>query len=144
MPILTLTEELGWRGYLHYLWRPAGFWRASLATGAIWGFWHAPIIYLFGLNYPTERPLGIGLFVIYCMLLAPIMTLVRDRAGTVWAAGLAHGTINAVAGLTIVSLSNPAFPWNGMVGIGGFIALALAVAAIALLARPKPELIASA
>lgn len=125
--ILTFTEELGWRGYLHYLWRPFGFWRASLATGVIWGIWHTPAIYLFGLNYPENRAIGIPIFILYCALLAPVMTLIRDRGGSTWAAGVAHGTINAVGGLTILCLNQPQFPWAGIVGIGGFVALALAV-----------------
>ncbi len=136
MPILTFTEELGWRGYLHGLWRPSGFWRASLGTGLVWGVWHAPAIFFFGLNYPDDRVVGLGLFVIFCMLLSPIMTLVRDRGGSVWAAGLFHGTFNAVGGLTIAAISNPAFPWNGIVGIGGFIALALSALLALLLQRP--------
>lgn len=131
--VLTLSEELGWRGYLHDLWRPSGFWRTSLATGAIWGAWHAPAIYLLGHNYPGERALGVALFVGFCVLLAPIMTLVRDRAGSVWSAGVLHGTINAVGGLTALMLSNPAFPWSGLTGIGGFVALAIGVAFVALL-----------
>ncbi|HVK80721.1 MAG TPA: CPBP family intramembrane glutamic endopeptidase [Verrucomicrobiae bacterium] len=132
-PILTLTEELGWRGYLHDLWRPAGFWRASLATGAVWGLWHAPAIYLYGLNYPENRELGIGLFVIFCVMLSPMLTLIRDRSGTVWAAGLFHGTFNALGAITVLVLSDPSFPWNGIVGIGGFVALAMGLAATALL-----------
>ena len=138
MPILTLTEELGWRGYLHHLWRPSSFWRSSLAAGFVWGVWHAPAIYFYGLNYPNDRLLGIGLFVIVCMLLAPIFTLVRDRSGSVWAAGLFHGTVNAVAGLTLAAVSNPAFPWNGIVGIGGFVALGIAIALVALVRR-RPQ-----
>jgi len=134
-PILTFTEELGWRGYLHDLWRGGGFWRASLATGFVWGLWHAPAIVLYGLNYPDNPTLGIALFTGFCMLLSPIMTLVRDRAGSVWAAGLFHGAFNAVGGLTLAAVSEPVFPWNGIVGIGGFIALAVGVAAVALLQR---------
>lgn len=129
-PILTFSEELGWRGYLHALWRPFGFWRSSLATGAIWGVWHAPAIYFYGLNYPENRELGIALFIVFCMLLAPVMTLVRDRGGNVVAAGILHGTINAVAGLAALALNAPAFPWNGAVGIGGFITLAVLVGAV--------------
>lgn len=131
-PILTFSEELGWRGYLHHLWRPFGFWRASLATGAIWGLWHAPVILLFGHNYPDHRALGAAIFVVFCTLLAPIMTLVRDRGGSVWAAGILHGTINAVGSLTMLALSAPSFPWNGIVGIGGYAALALGVLAVGL------------
>jgi len=137
--VLTFTEELGWRGYLHYLWRPAGFWRASLGTGVFWGIWHAPMIYLFGHNYPDDRVLGVGLFVVFCMLLSPIMTLIRDRTNSVWSAGLFHGMFNAVGGLTVAALSNPTFPWNGIVGIGGFIALAVGFAVVLLLQRPTKE-----
>lgn len=137
-PILTFTEELGWRGYLHDLWRPAGFWRASLGTGVVWGLWHAPAILLYGLNYPHNPLLGIGLFTLFCILLSPLMTLVRDRGGSVWAGGIFHGAFNAVGGLTLGMVSQPVFPWNGIVGIGGFLSLALGVAAVALLRRKAP------
>jgi uncharacterized protein len=136
---LTFTEELGWRGYLHGLWRPAGFWRASLGTGLVWGLWHAPAIGLFGHNYPDHRVLGVGLFVLFCTLLSPLMTLVRERGRSVFAAGILHGTINAIAGLTVMTLSSPDFPWNGLVGIGGYIALAAAVGVVIWLQpRSKP------
>jgi membrane protease YdiL (CAAX protease family) len=133
--LLTFTEELGWRGYLHGLWRRFGFWRTSIATGFIWGVWHAPAIYLFGHNYPNDRALGVGLFIVFCMLLSPIMTLVRDRGRSVFAAGILHGTINAIGGITILALSSQDFPWNGLVGIGGFIALAIGVGLVALIQR---------
>lgn len=133
--ILTFTEELGWRGYLYGLWRGAGFWRTSLATGAIWGVWHAPMIYLFGHNYPNDRLLGVGLFVVFCLLMSPIITLVRERAGSVWAAGIFHGSINALGGMTMLVVSMAEFPWNGIVGIGGFVALALGVVLVIVLQR---------
>jgi len=123
--VLTFSEELGWRGYLHHLWRPSGFWRSALATGAVWGFWHAPAILLFGHNYPDHRGLGAALFVLYCVLLAPLLGLVRDRGQSVWAAGIFHGVLNAIGGLTVLAVGSASFPWNGIVGIGGFIALAL-------------------
>lgn len=132
-PILTFTEELGWRGYLHDLWRPFGFWRASLGTGFVWGLWHMPAIFFYGLNYPNNPLIGMALFTAFCMLLAPLLTFIRDRSGSVWAAGLFHGTFNAVGGITLGVISNPTFPWNGIVGIGGFVALALGVVIVALL-----------
>lgn len=135
--LLTITEELGWRGYLHHLWRPASFWSASIRTGAVWGAWHGPAILLFGLNYPENPELGVFLFVFYCVLLSAIMTFLRDRGRSVIAAGIAHGTLNSIASLTLASLSAPAFPWNGIVGIGGFLALALAVAGVWRLQQSK-------
>ncbi|MFZ2030945.1 MAG: CPBP family intramembrane glutamic endopeptidase [Vitreimonas sp.] len=134
--ILTFTEELGWRGYLYDLWRRFGFWRCALATGFIWGVWHAPAIYLYGLNYPDNRAIGIPIFIVFCTLTAPIMTLIRDRGRATWTAGIAHGTINALGGVTMLVVNDAHFPWGGIVGIGGFVALALGVFAVAL-ARPN-------
>jgi uncharacterized protein len=125
--MLTFTEELGWRGYLHGLWRGAGFWKSSIATGFFWGVWHAPAILLFGHNYPDNREIGVALFTLFCVLLSPVMALVRDRGGSVLAAGILHGTINATGALTVLAVSNSVFPWTGLVGIGGFIALAASV-----------------
>lgn len=134
-PILTISEELGWRGYLHTLWRPLGFWRASLSTGAIWGVWHAPAIYFYGLNYPEHRLIGIPIFIAFCMLLSPVMTLIRDHGRSVIAPGILHGTINAVGGYALLAVAMAPFPWSGIVGIGGLLTLALAVSAIAFSRR---------
>jgi hypothetical protein len=126
---LTISEELGWRGYLYDLWRRFGFLRYTIATGAIWGLWHAPAIYLFGLNYPDHRLVGIPIFVAFCILYSFPFTLVRDRGKSVIAAAILHGTGNAVAGLAMLMLSRAEFPWAGVVGIGGFAMLSLAAAA---------------
>jgi membrane protease YdiL (CAAX protease family) len=134
--ILTFTEELGWRGYLYGLWRRFGFWRTALASGFIWGVWHAPAICLFGLNYPDHRLIGVPIFILFCTLFAPIVTLVRERGGSTWAAGIMHGTVNAVAGAAALALNDAGFPWAATVGVGGFVALALGDFAVAL-ARPN-------
>lgn len=133
--MLTFTEELGWRGYLHFLWRPSGFWRASIATGLVWGVWHLPAVLFYDLNYPDHPYLGAGLFVLWCVLLSPIMALIRDRSRSVWAAGLFHGTLNAIGGFTTAAVSHAEFPWNGIVGMGGFIALAAGVVIVFLVQR---------
>lgn len=130
----TFSEELGWRGYLYHLWRRFGFWRSSLATGFVWGVWHWPMIYLFGLNYPDQRLLGLVIFPIYTMLLATVVTLVRDRGRSVCAAGILHGTCDAVGVLTIVIVQTPKFPWT-VPGISGIAALVIVVLLIALFQR---------
>ncbi|MBU6372967.1 MAG: CPBP family intramembrane metalloprotease [Alphaproteobacteria bacterium] len=131
-PILLVTEELGWRGYLHHLWRPAGFWRCSLATGVVWGLWHAPAILLLGHNYPDHRIEGVATFVVFCVLLSPLMTLVRDRGRSTAAPAILHGASNAFAGVTLLALPAPAYPWMGIVGFGGLAALAIGLVATAL------------
>lgn len=60
------------------------------------------------------------------MLYSFPFTLVRDRGKSVIAAAILHGTGNAVAGLALLMLSGAAFPWQGIVGIGGFAMLTLA------------------
>jgi membrane protease YdiL (CAAX protease family) len=137
-PILLLSEELGWRGYLYDLWRRFGFLRYTLATGAIWGLWHAPAIYFFGLNYPDHRLIGIPIFIVFCVLFSFPFTLVRDRGKSLLPAAILHGTGNAVGGVAMLGLSQSDFPWAGVVGIGGFVMLALVAVGSWALAGRKP------
>lgn len=132
-PILLLSEELGWRGYLYDMWHRFGFWRSTLAIGAIWGIWHAPAILLFGLNYPDNRAIGVPVFVLFCMLISIPMAILRERSASLLAPAIFHGTLNAIAGLALLGLSEAAFPWNGVVGIGGLLVLAMITIACALL-----------
>ena len=134
----TVSEELGWRGYLYHLWRRFGFWRYSFATGIIWGVWHWPLIYLFGLNYPDQRALGLLLFPLFDMLFAALMTLVRDRGGSVWAAGIMHGSINALTILTIVTVDAAQFPWT-LPGLSGIAAMSIGVLLIASFQLRDPQ-----
>lgn len=115
----TLTEELGWRGWLWDRWRRVGFWKCNLAIGALWGVWHAPLI-VQGYNYPGMPVLGPVFMTAFCVLIAPLIGLVRERGGSLWHAGLFHGTINAVTGAAMIFFTTgPAFPWQGLLGIGG-------------------------
>jgi uncharacterized protein len=51
--VISFGEEFGWRSYLlPRLMALLGPWKGLVAQGAIWGFWHAPLILLLGYNYP--------------------------------------------------------------------------------------------
>ena len=66
--ILTLGEELGWRGYLQEkLLRKYGLIWGFIILGAIWGYWHLPII-LMGYNFPSQPVLG-------ALILMPVGTI---------------------------------------------------------------------
>jgi len=122
--LLTFTEELGWRGWLQPRLAFLGFWPMCLLTGLIWGVWHAPIIAM-GYNYPGLPVLGPVLMTIFCVLLTPYVALMRER-GLTWAAGAFHGAINAVAGVSLLFVaSSDGWIWNGIMGIGGFIVMAI-------------------
>jgi uncharacterized protein len=130
--LATLEEELGWRGYLYGLWRKAGFWKCSLGTGLIWGVWHAPGIILFEANYPEHPLIGAAAFIPLCMLIAPLVTLARDQGRSVIAAGICHGTINATDIASTVMVRSKSPLWQGDGGVGGFVAGAVLVIAIAV------------
>ncbi len=97
--ILTLGEELGWRGYvqetfLHKYGVGLGF----IVLGAIWGYWHLPII-LMGYNFPSQPVLG-------ALLLMPVGTIFIGmflgwlylRSRSIWMPALAHASANLFSG----------------------------------------------
>ena len=101
--LFTMGEELGWRGFLLPKLLPLGQWPALLISGAIWGFWHAPAIAQ-GHNYPDHPILGILLMTVFCVLLGIIIGWMYLNTRSPWVAGVAHGAINAWAGLPILFL----------------------------------------
>jgi membrane protease YdiL (CAAX protease family) len=120
--ILLMTEELGWRGWLQTRLAGLGFWPMSLIIGVLWGVWHAPLI-LMGHNYPGLGWSGVAAMIAFTVLLTPYHALARERGGVVAAAAM-HGSVNAFAGLFLLLISDAAWPWNGILGIGGFAVMA--------------------
>ncbi|WP_019960526.1 CPBP family intramembrane glutamic endopeptidase [Woodsholea maritima] len=134
--LLTISEELGWRGWLQPRLMGLGFWPMCLVTGVIWGLWHAPII-LMGYNFPGLGVGGVGAMIVFTVMTTPYVALAAERGG-VWAAGAFHGAINALAGLSVLFLASTDWPWNGLLGIGGFGVMAVGLPLIWLYRRAKP------
>lgn len=126
---LTISEELGWRGWLQPRLEGLGFWPMCLAIGVLWGLWHAPIV-LMGFNYPGLGWTGVAVMTLFTTLWTPYHALARERGGVIAAAGM-HGTLNAVAGVSLLFLSEPDWPWNGPLGVGGLAVLAAGLPLIA-------------
>jgi membrane protease YdiL (CAAX protease family) len=120
--LFAFGEEVGWRGFMFRALHGRGFWSVSLWTGVAWGFWHAPVI-LQGYNYPQHPLLGVPLFAVFCVLLSPIHTLVRERGGSVWHAAVLHGTFNAAAGVPLLVVSGGDDLTSGVVGLPGLMSL---------------------
>lgn len=99
--LFALGEELGWRGFLLPYLMPLGQWKAILISGIIWGFWHAPAI-IQGLNYPGYPILGIFMMIVFCVLLGAIFSWLYLNTKSPWVVALAHGAVNAVAGLPVL------------------------------------------
>ncbi len=137
--VFALGEEFGWRGYLLWELAPLGFWRASVAIGAIWGLWHAPAI-LEGYNYPSFPLIGVLAMVVVGVALSPLYTYLVVQAKSVVAAALLHGVFNSSAGLVIAYAATDDVLLRELVaspiGLAGIVTFALAAAAIALAAPP--------
>jgi hypothetical protein len=131
---LMLSEELGWRGCLWSEWRGLGFMKSALATGIVWGLWHAPLIAM-GLNYPDAPIAGIGIMTVFCVLLTPALHHVRDRGDSIAHACIFHGTINAGATLGALCVESPTWIGRGIVGLPGLATLAVASAIVAAARR---------
>jgi uncharacterized protein (TIGR03382 family) len=123
--LFAFGEEVGWRGFMFKALHGRGFWSVSLLTGVAWGFWHAPVI-LQGYNYPQHPLLGVPLFAVFCVLLSPLHTLVRERGGSVWHAAVLHGTFNAAAGVPLLVVTGGDDLTSGAVGLPGLMSLVVA------------------
>ncbi|MDX9974494.1 MAG: CPBP family intramembrane glutamic endopeptidase [FCB group bacterium] len=118
--VVSLGEELGWRGFLLRHLEGYGFWRASVVIGAVWGLWHAPFV-LHGINYPHHPMLGVGLMTLSCILFSPPMVYVTLRARSVLAAAIFHGVINGTSGLVVAVLAGGSELTAGITGWPGFV-----------------------
>jgi hypothetical protein len=90
---------------------------------------------LMGHNYPDAPVLGVVVMVVFCVLLAPLLHLVRERGGSLWHACVFHGTVNAGATLGVLCIRTDHWFARGVVGLPGLMLLALGTAAVALI-RP--------
>ncbi len=100
--IPALGEEYGWRGFLLMKLMRYGYGKALLATGLVWGLWHAPVI-LMGYNYPHHPDIvGVATFTAWCMLWGFLLGWLRMKSGSVFPAALCHGAINAHLGLGLL------------------------------------------
>jgi membrane protease YdiL (CAAX protease family) len=129
--IAGFGEELGWRGFLVREYKELKFWNASLRIGFIWGIWHAPII-LMGHNYPEHPVLGVGMMIIWCILLSPLFLYIRIKTHSVIGAAIMHGTLNASAGIPLMFIAGGNDLTAGATGFTGMIALVIIIGIMVL------------
>lgn len=120
--LFAFGEEIAWRGFLPRVMAELGFWKKSLLIGVIWGFWHAPLI-LMGHNYPAHPVAGVFMMIAFCTLLSPLFMLFKDRSGSVVVVSIAHGTMNAIAGIALIVLTGYNDLLCGVCGLSGMLVL---------------------
>ncbi|MCK5098948.1 MAG: CPBP family intramembrane metalloprotease, partial [Desulfobacteraceae bacterium] len=98
--LFAFGEEFGWRGFLQKELSHLNFWKSSFIIGFIWGIWHLPLI-IQGHNYPKHPYIGVGMMIIFTILLSPLFAYTTIKTDSVVATSIMHGTINAVAGIVI-------------------------------------------
>ncbi|WP_311243036.1 CPBP family intramembrane glutamic endopeptidase [Microbacterium sp. WCS2018Hpa-23] len=140
--VLAFGEELGWRGWLVPALRPLGTWPTLIISGAIWGLWHSPVI-LLGYNFGRTDITGVLFMIGGCIAWGVLLGWLRLRSASIWPAVLAHGSLNAAAGLVILfAASQPDLALAGPLGIAAWIVAAVVIAVLVLTGqfREQPEL----
>ncbi|KNY07564.1 CPBP family intramembrane glutamic endopeptidase [Microbacterium sp. GCS4] len=140
--IPALGEELGWRGWLLTALRPLGTWPTLLLSGVIWGLWHSPVI-LLGYNFGRTDASGVLFMTVGCVAWGVLLGWLRLRSASIWPAVVAHGSLNAAAGLVLIfAAGQPDQALAGPLGVAGWIAAAVVIAALLVTGqfRRQPEL----
>lgn len=132
--IPALGEELGWRGYLlPKLCEKYPVPQAALATGVVWGLWHAPMIAMghnYGLGYPYAPWGGIAAMVVFCIFVGALFAYLSLKVKSAVPAALAHGGLNGMAAASVWFHRGSADPFigpfpTGIIGGAGFMAAGL-------------------
>ena len=140
--IFAFGEELGWRGWLVPALRPLGTWPTLLLSGAIWGFWHSPVI-LLGYNFGRTDITGVLFMIGGCVAWGILLGWLRLRSASVWPAVIAHGSLNAAGGLVVIFAAiQPDMALAGPLGVASWIVIAVVVVVLVLTGqfRQQPEL----
>jgi uncharacterized protein len=128
--ILDSGEEIGWRGYMLTRLIDSGVPLPVLASGVIWGLWHAPL-YLWGGFAEGQPPLlATALLMILTPSMGYVLARMRLETGSIWPAIALHVAWNVIIQIGFDKLASGASKhiWVGETGI--LTTLVLVVAAV--------------
>lgn len=127
--VAAFGEEYGWRNYMVDALRGEKFWKTALIIGLVWGIWHAPLI-LRGHNYPQHPVAGVAMMCVFCLLFGALELYFVLKTKSVIPAALMHGTLNAIAGASLMLIQGGNDLTVGMTGACGFAAIAIVLSAV--------------
>ena len=136
---VSLTEEIGWRGYLLPRLSSLGDRAALLLSGLLHAAWHLPFILLTDLYHPGgSRLVVVPLFLVTVTCVGVFLGWLRQRTGSVWPAVVAHSANNVAAAWLAAGLTGSDVVLEHVAGETGVVALAgWAVLAAVLLLRHR-------
>lgn len=99
-------EEAGWRGFLYpELAKQISPFYAHIIVGVVWGLWHTPINMMghnYGVVYKGYPWAGILVMCLFTTSAGIFLSWITQHSKNIWPAALAHGSINAAAGIPFI------------------------------------------
>ncbi len=133
---VSLTEEVGWRGYLLPRLSRLGARRALLLSGVLHGLWHLPVILLTDLYHPLgNRLVVIPLFLVTVAAAGVFLGWLRLRSGSLWPAVVAHSAHNVAVAWLGLTVTGNALTAEYLAGDSGAVTAFAYVALAAVLLR---------
>jgi hypothetical protein len=129
-----LSEELGWRGFLHSE-LGLDFLREATLVGAIWGVWYAPLVAQ-GLWYGEASIANVPMAIAWCIAASAVLLHIRIRSETVYAPAIFYGTYEAMARLPPL-VRGASDLWIGPHGLAGIAALLVILGVLVLVDRRR-------
>src|SRR5699024_4880653 len=124
---IFIGEEVGWRGFLYPNLISLYGKKGLLIGGFIWGIWHAPMIYLYDLNFGTHHHVGLLFMILFCIVLGIILQFVYQRSQSIYTVALMHGMLNIAASFIVIFSVESEYNYfiDGGTGIIGICMLSL-------------------
>ena len=96
--ILSLGEEIGWRGFLvPEATKWVGFRKASLLSGVIWSAWHLPGVLSDSYGAAnTPKAYRVACFTAMVITTGVVLAWLRMKSGSIWPAAIMHATHNGI------------------------------------------------
>lgn len=136
---VSLTEEVGWRGYLLPRLTGLGERRALLLSGLLHGVWHLPVVLLSDLYLTDGSPfVTVPVFLVTATAFGVVAGWLRLTTGSLWPAVLVHAAHNVAIMWFVDSLEGDPVVMERVAGESGAITVCAYVGlAAVLLARSR-------
>lgn len=126
--IVSMGEEVGWRGFL-YKEVQGGFWYRAWLIGLAWGLFLLPLVAQ-GHLYPQHPGVGVVMVFLWTLLTTPLIHYVRERTGSCVSAAIFRGTTMSLTHVPGSVTSGGTDLTSGLYGATGLAAAALVLLAL--------------